>query len=36
MMRTATNITGDGAVSVAVARMTGDIDVEEFESADDV
>jgi Na+/H+-dicarboxylate symporter len=36
MMRTTTNITGDGAVAVAVARMTGDIDVEEFESADDV
>ena len=36
MMRTATNITGDAAVAVAVARMTGDIDVEEFESADDI
>jgi Na+/H+-dicarboxylate symporter len=36
MMRTTTNITGDGAVAVAVARMTGDIDVEEFVSADDV
>lgn len=36
MMRTTTNITGDGAVAVAVARMTGDLDVEEFESADDI
>jgi Na+/H+-dicarboxylate symporter len=36
MMRTTTNITGDAAVAVAVARMTGDLDVGEFESADDV
>jgi Na+/H+-dicarboxylate symporter len=36
MMRTTTNITGDAAVAVAVARMTGDLNVEEFESADDV
>jgi Na+/H+-dicarboxylate symporter len=36
MMRTTTNITGDAAVAVAVARMTGDLDVQEFESADDV
>jgi Na+/H+-dicarboxylate symporter len=36
MMRTTTNITGDGAVAVAVARMTNEINVEEFESADDV
>jgi Na+/H+-dicarboxylate symporter len=36
MMRTTTNITGDAAVAVAVARMTGDLNVEEFESDDDV
>ncbi|WP_114951183.1 dicarboxylate/amino acid:cation symporter [Sphingosinicella terrae] len=36
MMRTTTNITGDAAVAVAVARMTGDLNVEELESADDV
>ena len=36
MMRTTTNITGDAAVAVAVARMTGELNVEEFESADDV
>jgi Na+/H+-dicarboxylate symporter len=36
MMRTTTNITGDAAVAVAVARMTGDLNTGEFESADDV
>jgi Na+/H+-dicarboxylate symporter len=36
MMRTTTNITGDAAVAVAVARMTGELNVEELESADDV
>ncbi|QIG80032.1 dicarboxylate/amino acid:cation symporter [Stakelama tenebrarum] len=36
MMRTATNVTGDLTVTTAVARMTGEIDVEEYESADDI
>lgn len=36
MMRTATNITGDAAVTVAVAKMTGEIDMNELASADDV
>ena len=36
MMRTTTNITGDAAVAVAVARMTGDLDTAEFKSDDDV
>ncbi len=36
MMRTATNVTGDGAVTVAVAEMIGEIDEEEMVSADDV
>ena len=36
MMRTATNVTGDSAVTVAVATMTGEIDREEMISADDV
>ena len=36
MMRTTTNITGDAAVAVAVARMTGDLDTAEFKSEDDV
>jgi len=36
MMRTATNVTGDGAVTTAVAVMTGEIDREEMMSADDV
>jgi Na+/H+-dicarboxylate symporter len=36
MMRTTTNITGDAAITVAVARMTGDLDAAEFKSADDV
>ena len=36
MMRTATNVTGDAAVTTAVAVMTGGIDREEMISADDV
>ncbi len=36
MMRTMTNVTGDATVAVAVARMAGEIDVEEYVSADDV
>lgn len=36
MMRTTTNITGDAAVAVSVARMTGDLDTIEFRSEDDV
>lgn len=36
MMRTMTNVTGDATVAVAVGRMAGEIDVEEYESADDV
>ena len=36
MMRTATNVTGDGAVTTSVAVMTGEIDTEEMISADDV
>ena len=36
MMRTATNVTGDGAVTVAVASMTGEIDRTEMVSDDDV
>lgn len=36
MMRTATNVTGDSAVTVAVASMTGEIDRAEMISADDV
>ncbi|MBV1918990.1 MAG: dicarboxylate/amino acid:cation symporter [Sphingomonadaceae bacterium] len=36
MMRTATNVTGDAAVTTAVAVMTGEIDREEMISADDV
>ncbi len=36
MMRTMTNITGDATVAVAVGHMVGEIDVEEYESADDV
>ncbi|MHB9880603.1 dicarboxylate/amino acid:cation symporter [Pacificimonas sp. ICDLI1SI03] len=36
MMRTMTNITGDAAVAVAVGHMMGEIDVEEYESDDDV
>ncbi|WP_033073789.1 dicarboxylate/amino acid:cation symporter [Sphingopyxis sp. MWB1] len=36
MMRTTTNVTGDAAVAVTVASMTGELNVEELESADDV
>lgn len=36
MMRTATNVTGDGAVTTAVASMVGELDREELISADDV
>jgi Na+/H+-dicarboxylate symporter len=36
MMRTATNVTGDAAVTTTVAVMTDGIDVEEMISADDV
>lgn len=36
MARTAINVTGDALVAVAVGRMTGEIDVEEYSSADDV
>lgn len=36
MMRTATNVTGDATVAVAVGRMAGEIDVEEYISADDI
>ena len=36
MMRTMTNVTGDAVVAVAVGRMAGEIDVEEYISADDV
>jgi Na+/H+-dicarboxylate symporter len=36
MMRTATNVTGDSAVTVAVATATGEIDRAEMISADDV
>ncbi|MFZ1742311.1 MAG: dicarboxylate/amino acid:cation symporter [Pontixanthobacter sp.] len=36
MMRTATNVTGDATVAVAVARMANEIDVEEYISADDI
>lgn len=36
MMRTTTNVTGDAAVAVTVASMTGELDVEELVSADDV
>jgi Na+/H+-dicarboxylate symporter len=36
MMRTATNVTGDLAVTTAVGRMTGEINVEEYVSADDI
>ena len=36
MMRTATNVTGDGAVTVAVASMTGEIDRAEMVSDDDI
>ncbi len=36
MMRTTTNVTGDAAVAVSVAVMTGEIDREEMISSDDV
>ena len=36
MMWTMTNVTGDATVSVAVERMAGEIDVEEYRSADDI
>jgi Na+/H+-dicarboxylate symporter len=36
MMRTMTNVTGDATVAVAVGRMAGEIDVEEYISNDDV
>ncbi|TRD12120.1 dicarboxylate/amino acid:cation symporter [Erythrobacter insulae] len=36
MMRTMTNVTGDATIAVAVGRMAGEIDVEEYESADDI
>ena len=36
MMRTTTNITGDAAVAVTVASLTGELDTAELVSADDV
>jgi len=36
IMRTTTNVTGDATITVAVGRMIGEIDVEEYVSADDV
>jgi Na+/H+-dicarboxylate symporter len=36
MMRTTTNVTGDATVATTVAQMTGELDVAELESADDV
>lgn len=36
MMRTTTNVTGDAAVAVTVAAMTGELDAEELVSADDI
>jgi len=36
MMRTMTNVTGDAVVAVSVGRLAGEIDVEEYISADDV
>ncbi len=36
MMRTMTNVTGDAVVAVSVGRLAGEIDVEEYVSADDV
>ena len=36
MMRTMTNVTGDATIAVAVGRMAGEIDVEEYVSADDI
>lgn len=36
MMRTTTNVSGDAAVATTVAVMTGEIDIEEMISSDDV
>jgi Na+/H+-dicarboxylate symporter len=36
MMRTTTNVTGDCTVSLAVAKMTDEVDLQELVSADDV
>ncbi|WP_073974771.1 dicarboxylate/amino acid:cation symporter [Erythrobacter donghaensis] len=36
MMRTTTNVTGDAAVAVTVASLTGEIDTAELVSADDI
>ncbi len=36
MMRTTTNVSGDAAIATTVAVMTGEIDLEEMVSADDV
>ncbi|MEL6873973.1 MAG: dicarboxylate/amino acid:cation symporter [Pseudomonadota bacterium] len=36
MMRTMTNVTGDATVSIAVGRMVGEIDVEEYRSDEDI
>jgi len=36
MMRTTTNITGDAAVAVTVASLTGELDTAELVSADDI
>jgi Na+/H+-dicarboxylate symporter len=36
MMRTTTNVTGDAAVAVTVASLTGELDTAEMVSADDV
>ena len=36
MMRTATNVSGDAAVAVTVASLTGEIDTAELVSADDI
>lgn len=36
MMRTTTNITGDAAVAVTVASLTGELDTAELASADDI
>ncbi len=36
MIRTCTNVTGDAAVAVTVAALTGELDSEELVSADDI
>ena len=36
MMRTCTNVTGDAAVAVTVAALTGDLNSKELSSADDI